>query len=101
MLYMDFEYSPKQLMDEAHNLMKEFDNEIMKDLNEEQIEMINAAKIENPKWFSLNTEQAETVKKIAAEYPYSIELVSGVFTEQKFSEEKTREILMKRLVKGW
>ena len=44
---MDFEYSPKQLMDEAHNLMKEFDNEIMKDLNEDEIQMINAARIEN------------------------------------------------------
>ena len=56
--------------------------------------------ITNKKWFVLNEEQQEIVKKIAAEFPYSIELVSGIFIEQKYSEEKTRDVLMHRTLSG-
>ena len=57
-------------------------------------------KLNNGKWFSLNEEQVDTIKKLADEYPYTIELISGIYMEQKFSEEKTRDILSKRLIYG-
>lgn len=44
--------------------------------------------------------QKEIVAKIATEFPYHIDLVIDIFIEQKFNGEKTRDILMKRLVKG-
>lgn len=74
---------------------------ICKDLTEEQIEMITNARFEYPNWFKLNVEQEDVVKKIASEFPYRIEMVSGIFIEQKFSEEKTRKILTMRMTKGW
>lgn len=88
----------KAIAKDMHDKIKK---EICEDLNEEQIQMITNSRLECPNWFKLNAEQEDIVKKIAAEFPYRIELVSGIFIEQKFSEEKTRYILMKRLVKGW
>ena len=62
--------------------------------------MLNIPELKYQKWWSLNKEQQDTVRKIAAEFPYSIELVSGIYTEHKFSEEKTREVLIKKLING-
>lgn len=58
--------------------------------------MLNIPFLDHQRWFSLNKEQGDTVKRIAADFPYSIELISGIFIEHKYSEEKTREILMFR-----
>ena len=52
-------------------------------------------------WCTLDEKQKEIVKKIAAEFPYAIELVSGIYITNKFSEEKTRKVLMNRLKRGW
>lgn len=66
---------------------------IAKDMDDKIIKELDLVK-----WFELTDKQKEIVKKISEEYPYSIELVSGIYIEKKFSEEETRKILMMRMM---
>lgn len=57
-------------------------------------------KLMNKDWLSLNKEQEEIVKKIAAQYPYDIETVAQLYVSNGYSEETTIEILMNYFMSG-
>lgn len=49
---------------------------------------------------TLNTKQKEIVKNIAKKFPYSINDVTNVYVSNGYSEYKTRNLLMNKLIRG-
>lgn len=48
--------------------------------------------------FTLEKEQQDIVNDIAANFPYTIEEVARIYLDTGYSEEKTRDKLMQKLI---